>query len=620
MRLFPESIGVRLRTGLRISFLALLFVALWLESAGFPCWLTELVTEKMSRGDYFIKASGMKLDMLSGLYFENIEIFRKRVVGPPAVKAGGMRIRFSPRAAIVENSTPVSSIEILDGTINPDFAFGPDSGQGGGVSSSVGIVLTRMTVKNLKIERLNADLTFGGSSLSLSNIVTSIGGDFGPGTVSGWFRQDFPGNFIEGRIITNLDPHLLVPELTSMQWDYTVELIDRFQWSGKKPLIDTVFSKAESESGSVFTSRSIFSMQDYTYRGVHNDSCNGYVSCTFDTTGAVVNVENIIITSGNGAVVGGFAYDMHSQQVSYRTVTDVHPADFFQMVGLWQPDEIESWKFPGKTKFVSEGFLDFKDWDNTILTAAADSYGMGFGRIIADRCTFNVSMHGSTCLVTDIEGSIWDGSLEGDAQINFDDKGDDYVSFSIGVTNCDFSKVAGNLCNTQTAGLSGVFSMQAQGGFIMSSNTLQTISAFGKANIDKGRLFQLPLFGGLTSIMTKIIPGLDFVLRQSDLNAEFKIENARITSDKIAIDGGVLSLKASGHATVEGELDYAVQLTLMSEDSSVAKVLRVLTWPISKLMEFRLRGSIEKPEWYPINFSSELLEKIGLMNRDADEQ
>jgi hypothetical protein len=48
--------------------------------------------------------------------------------------------------------------------------------------------------------------------------------------------------------------------------------------------------------------------------------------------------------------------------------------------------------------------------------------------------------------------------------------------------------------------------------------------------------------------------------------------------------------------------------------------LRAITYPLSKLFEFRLKGTVSSPEWYPINFSSELLEKIGLKKSEKEEK
>ena len=140
----------------------------------------------------------------------------------------------------------------------------------------------------------------------------------------------------------------------------------------------------------------------------------------------------------------------------------------------------------------------------------------------------------------------------------------------------------------------------------------------GRLEIREGRVFLMPLFGGFSRFMTRIIPGLDFVLRQSDVRSDFRIVNGRIESDKIVVEGGVLSLRGNGSYVMGGNLDFNVQVKLMKENSLVAKLVRVLTYPISKLFEFRVRGSLEEPTWYPVNFSLDVLRIVGLRRSDTN--
>jgi len=41
-----------------------------------------------------------------------------------------------------------------------------------------------------------------------------------------------------------------------------------------------------------------------------------------------------------------------------------------------------------------------------------------------------------------------------------------------------------------------------------------------------------------------------------------------------------------------------------------ASVLRVLTFPVSKLFEFTLQGTVEDPEWRPTNLPKQLFLKF----------
>ena len=149
----------------------------------------------------------------------------------------------------------------------------------------------------------------------------------------------------------------------------------------------------------------------------------------------------------------------------------------------------------------------------------------------------------------------------------------------------------------------------------LSTNHSQLVQGDVYLKIRDGRVFLLPIFGGLSQYMAKIVPGLDFVLRQGDARADFVVGGGMMSSDNVAIEGDVLSMKGKGHYHLNQDLDYTVQLKLMKSHPLVGKLLRVITWPISKLFEFRLQGTVSEPEWYPINFSSELLERLGLGKR-----
>jgi hypothetical protein len=151
---------------------------------------------------------------------------------------------------------------------------------------------------------------------------------------------------------------------------------------------------------------------------------------------------------------------------------------------------------------------------------------------------------------------------------------------------------------------------------LMGAGNGRTVTGNGWIAISDGRVFMLPVFGKFSDFMTKVVPGLDFVLRQGDARAEFTIADSKVHSDRVSVEGDVLSLAGGGWYSFSDDLDFDVKMTLMKEHTLVAKLLRVVTYPISKLFEFRVRGSFAEPAWYPVNFSSDLLEHLGLKESD----
>jgi hypothetical protein len=153
---------------------------------------------------------------------------------------------------------------------------------------------------------------------------------------------------------------------------------------------------------------------------------------------------------------------------------------------------------------------------------------------------------------------------------------------------------------------------------LVEDRTGEALTGEGAIRIKDGRVFMLPLFGGLSQALARVIPGLDFVLRQTDARAEFVIRNREARSTEIQVEGDVLSLTGRGAYRFDGGLDFYAQVQLMKHQTLVAKVLRTLTYPLSKLFEFRLRGTLDEPDWYPLNFSPELFERLGLKAAEED--
>ena len=120
-----------------------------------------------------------------------------------------------------------------------------------------------------------------------------------------------------------------------------------------------------------------------------------------------------------------------------------------------------------------------------------------------------------------------------------------------------------------------------------------------------GRLFRIPLFGGLTQSLADTIPGVDFVLRQTDVRMPFEMRGDTLISDDVNIEGDLLSLKAAGRATLAGALDFRVQVKPLKGRTVAGAAARVLTYPVSKLFEFRLQGTVQKPQWAPASLPLE---------------
>jgi len=105
--------------------------------------------------------------------------------------------------------------------------------------------------------------------------------------------------------------------------------------------------------------------------------------------------------------------------------------------------------------------------------------------------------------------------------------------------------------------------------------------------------------GGLSEFLGRIVPGLSLIMRQTDARASFVIKNGKIHADDIVIEGEVITLVCEGDYYLNGDLDFAVQVRLLKKNTLVGGILHLALMPVTKMLEFRLTGTVKDPHWRP---------------------
>ncbi len=116
----------------------------------------------------------------------------------------------------------------------------------------------------------------------------------------------------------------------------------------------------------------------------------------------------------------------------------------------------------------------------------------------------------------------------------------------------------------------------------------------GEVDVRNGDLFAIPVFGPLSDILNKIMPGVGYrVARKA--NMSFTIKDGVIRTSDFHVDGGAFGMLGHGDSHfLEDKIDFDVRI-----DASGAGF--VLT-PLYKFFEYKAEGSLKNPTWRPKNF------------------
>jgi hypothetical protein len=138
------------------------------------------------------------------------------------------------------------------------------------------------------------------------------------------------------------------------------------------------------------------------------------------------------------------------------------------------------------------------------------------------------------------------------------------------------------------------------------SRDWRTWDGFGRANLRDGLLWDIPLFGILSPVLNTISPGLGNS-RATEASAKFAITNGVIYSDSLEIRTLMMRLQYTGAVDLRENVDARVTAQLLRDTWVVGPLVSTALWPVSKLFEFHVTGTLKNPKSEPVYIPKLLL-------------
>ncbi len=248
--------------------------------------------------------------------------------------------------------------------------------------------------------------------------------------------------------------------------------------------------------------------------------------------------------------------------------------------------------------------------ENDLLGTVSFKKGKFFGMPLDD-VSMSYAYRGDTVSFSNVRAKGRDGGLyTGSAALHFPGFDPEKATF-----NSSFDCRDGSLAElsdalgTDFGGRHGVVNGFMELSGPISTNLNPRLNGRGKIRINDEQISQMKLFMGLTDYLAKNVPGVAGLVNQSQASADYTIVNGVVSSDNIYIEGDVFTIKAWGKYDIPNDkLDFTVRLQLLRNDSFLSKLVRPITFPFTKLlMEFKVLGSVEKPEWQYISVLDRIL-------------
>ncbi len=595
---------------------AILLGLVWyLTVAGFPSWAVERLLSR-TEGRFVIQADGIRLDITEGLHIRNLRYFRKGMVGPPGIHVKEAILDIRVLAGFIGQPW-IRGVRLIDGYIRPEFLAGPlevSSADTAAPTMLVRVELDHCILYDLYLDRLSALVRVQESGVQVEDLVVQIKQAETMGRINGGFAYLFQGRLTTGALDMDLDPHLLLPLMQVFELRGAMQATRRFDFPGAIPRWRIHFRHEGIPEGAL-TVDGTYWMEDFRYRDVPCRRADGRFRLRRTESSSTLDISPLMIIRPEGMAEGGLSIDLRRHQLAFNFDSTLHPDAVTHLAGVLDDGQLHRWSFKGPVRLTIQGTNDWRE-EHLSYRASIEGRRVGFGLLLADELSFTVSGSNRVHRADDLQASLYGGRMSGSVRVDLSEHPQSTVAYAVDIQlhEANFGRVVAAFSDT-TERHAGTVMLDLHLNGEVGDQVAHLVRGGGHLRIYDGRVFLLPVFGGFSRVMTKLIPGMDFVLRQTDATMDLKIRDGKVYSDKIAVLGDVLGIEAKGACDFDGRLDYAVRVQLMRSPSLFARLLRSITYPLRRLMEFRLRGTAKNPEWYPINFSRELLEKVGLRDR-----
>ncbi len=302
--------------------------------------------------------------------------------------------------------------------------------------------------------------------------------------------------------------------------------------------------------------------------------------------------EDFHVTRNEGSGTGAFTYDFKKHEVRISNIkSSLNPAEVIFWVDpkIW--NTVVPYKFRRPPSVTANGLYQFRGGKNTRLEVRVDgANGMDYvflGKTLSfDRIAARLLFTNDRLQITDLRGSLLSGTLRGSADISLA-KNDPRYRANISVREINFPLLTDLYYNYKTAlGL-----LNATYDFTGLGSDPRTMRGHGKVEVTNGDVFAIPIFGPLSGILNRILPGSGYSIAHK-ATANLKVGDGIIHTDDFDADGSLFSMLGHGDIHfLDDKLDFNVRLNMKGPG--------VVLTPMYKLFEYAGTGSLKKPNWRP---------------------
>jgi hypothetical protein len=313
-------------------------------------------------------------------------------------------------------------------------------------------------------------------------------------------------------------------------------------------------------------------------------------------TNQLIHCSNMVVYRGQEVVRAPYLRVDLPGGVMFVTnvVSQMDPYITMSLVGEEAYRAIDPYRFAQVPTVRVNGMVPLRHWSTADLRFEIAGEEFSFWKFRMPHLTGDVHWRADHISFSNVVAHFYGGKAEWSGYFVIDHRDDTAnYSFSGTTTNTELKYLLADLTG-QTNHVEGLLDGEL---IITSANSGNDRSwnGFGFANVQDGFLWGVPLFGFFTPVLDGIAPGLG-TSRITGGGGTFTVTNSVVYTRDMQVRAPAFRLGYKGKVDLDGSLDAIAEAQIFRDAWVVGKLFSIALWPVSKVFEARVSGTIEAPK------------------------
>jgi hypothetical protein len=410
------------------------------------------------------------------------------------------------------------------------------------------------------------------------------------GTLEAALEADERTEDFHARVSSTLDPRILRPLLDEEQqrgldlltfkdppvigveiWGHGQEL-ERTGFKGRVALSNFTFrgeSASGLQTGLQYTNRFLQFNSPRIQRGAQQMSADG--------VGVDFAAQLVFLTNGFGTA---------------------EPMVIARAIGPHIARAIEAYQFRLPPVAHVHGTIPMHGEKDGDLHFDLDGGPFDWWRFHVPRIAGHVHWLGQQVTLTNVWVDFYGGQATGFACFDFSPKDETDYQFAVTTTNSLLQPLVRDVffkTNHLDGRLAGSLLVTNAG-----TADMRSWNGYGNLTLRDGLIWEIPIFGIFSDVLNGVVPGLGSS-RATAGTCTYIITNGIIRSDDMDIRSTGMRLQYRGTLDFEGQVNARVEAGLLRDMWLVGPLFSNLLWPVTKLFEYKVTGSLGDPKAEPVD-------------------